>query len=400
MIDGFRWCFCCALVLMQFVLSPIATNAAAEMQLAGATLKSSPPKEPSAQHGNLPVPVDSNPKLLQVSISAGKEMVAPGEVVSYELAVTNTSTLLVANESRLIDLVPSSFKLKKGSVQLNGISASDPTISEDGRALTFAVGNLAPGASSKIRFEAEIAAGSPQEKADSFASAISSDNGTSNIAKRTVTVSGDLQQAKVAAALETTIPVAAPPPVLTAPLAIPKVPETPVDSDSSLLLVSVTAGRGMVAPGEVISYDLTVTNTSKLLVAPDVRLMDVLPTCFRFNKGSARINGSSSPDPLISADGRALTFAAGDLAPGASATLRFEAEITAECPADKAANVASAFSGGSGTSNIAKVTVTVRENLQQTKTAATISPVVPIETLHPPVEVKSSDLMTPAVAAG
>lgn len=55
MIDRFRWGGCCVLVLiLQFVLSPIATIAAAEMRVGGAELKSAPSKdfdlpEPSVQ---------------------------------------------------------------------------------------------------------------------------------------------------------------------------------------------------------------------------------------------------------------------------------------------------------------------------------------------------------------
>lgn len=46
MIDRFKWCVCCALLLIsQFVLSPIATITAAEVQVGGAGPKSAPSKD-------------------------------------------------------------------------------------------------------------------------------------------------------------------------------------------------------------------------------------------------------------------------------------------------------------------------------------------------------------------
>lgn len=48
MVDRFKWCLCCFLVLiMQFVLSPIAAISASQMQVEGAEPKAAPSKEPN-----------------------------------------------------------------------------------------------------------------------------------------------------------------------------------------------------------------------------------------------------------------------------------------------------------------------------------------------------------------
>ncbi len=144
--------------------------------------------------------------------------------------------------------------------------------------------------------------------------------------------------------------------------------DVPLDPASAQLWVTKSAGREVAAPGEFVSYDLTVGNNSTVVPTTNVRLFDMLPTGFRLKKGSVQINGKSSPDPAISADGQTLTFTLGDLLPSSSVTVRFVAEITAGSRLGTAVNLASAISGGGGTSNIARATVQVRDDLLRTKT--------------------------------
>ena len=168
---------------------------------------------------------------------------------------------------------------------------------------------------------------------------------------------------------------------------------------STLLRVVKSAAREMVAPGEFVSYDLTAANTSPHQVATGVRVMDVLPAGFKFKKGSARFNGNTASDPTISADGRALSFAVGDLAPGASSTIRFEVEISAGSTLGKVVNVALALSSGGGTSNVSKATVTVRDELLRTKTTLIETSAIPHETLQSPL-VNGSGLTATALGSG
>jgi adhesin transport system outer membrane protein len=184
-IDRFKRCVCCVLVLiMQFVLSPIATITAAEMQVGGVEPKSASSNDPGST-------------LLRVANSAGSEMVAPGDFVSYDLTVANTSRIEAASDIRILDMFPDGFRFKSGSVQLNGASCPDPAVSDDGKTLIFTVGTLAAEGSATIRFVTEITADSKLGKAAiNYASAISSGGGNSNIAKATVLVRDDLLRTK------------------------------------------------------------------------------------------------------------------------------------------------------------------------------------------------------------
>ncbi|MSN24897.1 MAG: OmpA family protein [Geobacter sp.] len=141
------------------------------------------------------IPLDPSSSLLWMTKSAGREVVAPGDFVSYDLTLSNTSKIVNAANVRIVDMLPAGFRLKEGSVQLNGVSGSDPALSTDGQILTFAVGNLAPAGSLTIRYVVEVTAGSRLGKSINYASAIS-DSGNSNVAKAAVMVRDDLLRTK------------------------------------------------------------------------------------------------------------------------------------------------------------------------------------------------------------
>jgi len=143
--------------------------------------------------------------------------------------------------------------------------------------------------------------------------------------------------------------------------------DVPLDPSSAQLWVTKSAGREVAAPGEFVSYDLTVGNNSNAVPVTNVRLIDMLPIGFRLKKGSVQLNGTSGPDPAISPDGQTLTFTIGDLLPSGSVSVRFVAEITAGSRLGTAVNLASAISGGGGTSNIARAAVQVRDDLLRTR---------------------------------
>lgn len=190
MIDRFKRCVCCLLVLIiQFILSPIYTDAAEVMQSGGGKPGVAPPKEPAMR---VDVPVDPKSTPLLVNITAGRELVASGEVVGYYLTVANTSGLASASNVRVLDVPPAGFRFRSGSVQLDGINSPDPAVSTDGKALIFTVGKLAAAGSATIRFETEVTAGSKLGKAVNYASAISRGGGNSNVAMVAVLVKENL----------------------------------------------------------------------------------------------------------------------------------------------------------------------------------------------------------------
>ncbi|MDD4928305.1 MAG: hypothetical protein PHP85_03380 [Gallionella sp.] len=136
--------------------------------------------------------------------------------------------------------------------------------------------------------------------------------------------------------------------------------DIPVDPGSTSMSIQKIAGKAVVGIGEFIPYTLTITNNSTTLPIRGALIADHLPPGFRYQKGSARLNGVIIADPLISQDARALTFKL-DIAQAATATLHYVLEVTPGARPGIAENIAAAI--GTITSNTARASVLVREDL-------------------------------------
>lgn len=104
--------------------------------------------------------------------------------------------------------------------------------------------------------------------------------------------------------------------------------DIPVDDPGgSGLFLSEEASKQVVAVGDFLSYRLHLTNTSGA-TANSARIVDSLPLGLRYQPGSATLNGKPVADPVISADGRTLTFNLNNLANGASVEVDYVAQLT------------------------------------------------------------------------
>jgi uncharacterized repeat protein (TIGR01451 family) len=142
------------------------------------------------------IPLDPAPAVLWLQKSAGKDSAGQGDFVPYQLTVTNNGTLIAAGGVSVTDTMPIGFRLRKGSVKVNSVSAGDPAISADGRTLTFNVGILAAGAADTISYVAEVTAGTHIGNAINSAIAVAATGGKSNIANVTVKITDDFMQTK------------------------------------------------------------------------------------------------------------------------------------------------------------------------------------------------------------
>lgn len=142
--------------------------------------------------------------------------------------------------------------------------------------------------------------------------------------------------------------------------------DVPVDPIHAGLWVRKTVNRDVAAVGDFVQYAVTVENGAGVTAA-DVVVADRLPLGFRYRRGSARMDGGAVADPAVSADGRTLTFAVGELADGAARRIRYVTEIGAGAKPGKAMNRAQAAASGNLTSNIATAVVTVKEDLFRSK---------------------------------
>ena len=151
------------------------------------------------------------------------------------------------------------------------------------------------------------------------------------------------------------------------PFALAPVPilrlDIPVDPISEGLWVAKSAGKSVIAIGDFLPYQITVTNTSKRGNALDVVVTDHLPRGFRYRSGSARLDGVRIANPALSADGRTLSFPIGTMASLQSQTLTYVVEVAAGAMPGEAVNSAAASGQGGIASNTAKASVKVTEDL-------------------------------------
>ena len=143
--------------------------------------------------------------------------------------------------------------------------------------------------------------------------------------------------------------------------------DIPLDPAPAALWLQKIAGKDLVGQGDFVPYQLTVTNTGKLVAAGGVSVTDTMPIGFRLRKGSVKVNGIPAADPAISADGRTLTFNIGDLQAGSSVIISYVTEVTAGARLGDAINSAIASAHTGGKSNIAHATVKIKDDFMRTR---------------------------------
>jgi uncharacterized repeat protein (TIGR01451 family) len=128
------------------------------------------------------------------------------------------------------------------------------------------------------------------------------------------------------------------------------------------LFVTKMAGRNQVEIGDFLQYSVKVQESLGSGVM-NVTVYDRLPKGFRYQSGSAVVNGTRAPDPSISRDGRTMSFRIGGIAANGSVNVRYVVEVAVGSPIGKATNSANATGTGAGpvTSNTATATVMVRD---------------------------------------
>jgi uncharacterized repeat protein (TIGR01451 family) len=141
--------------------------------------------------------------------------------------------------------------------------------------------------------------------------------------------------------------------------------DVPLDPTSGGdLQITKSAGKSVVSFGDFVPYTLTIHNNGAADL-PGVQIADRLPQGFRYQSGSAKLDGTPIANPSVSIDGRTLTFNIGNLAANATVNLRYVAQVSAGSRLGNAENVASAT--GSFTSNTARAFVLVHEELPRNR---------------------------------
>ena len=141
----------------------------------------------------------------------------------------------------------------------------------------------------------------------------------------------------------------------------------PVDPLITSLYVRKKALKSFVSHGDFLPYEVEIMNGTASDIT-NTTLTDVLPLGFRYEKGSLKINGAGGVEPVISPDGRTLSINIGTLTTGTGQTLTYVTEVASGAKRGDAHNVANATGDGGMTSNIAKATVIVKEDLMRSET--------------------------------
>ena len=144
--------------------------------------------------------------------------------------------------------------------------------------------------------------------------------------------------------------------------------DIPLDPVSSQLFITKDVNTSIVSQGDFLQYRITVENSNTAAAVSDVTVIDKLPLGFRYRAGSSKRDGVSITDPAIAADGRTLTFTLGTLPPASTTILKYVVEVTAGALVHKeAVNTALATAPGGISSNLGTATVTVRDELFQSR---------------------------------
>jgi uncharacterized repeat protein (TIGR01451 family) len=143
--------------------------------------------------------------------------------------------------------------------------------------------------------------------------------------------------------------------------------DIPVDRSDAQLFLQKTTTTTIAAPGDFVQYSLTIENSGALGTFQTVHIEDHLPLGVRYRAGSTHIATQVAADPIISADGRGLTFSLAQLAPHAHVVLTYVVEITSSAHAKELVNVAQATSSNGASSNVSQATIHLREDFFTSK---------------------------------
>ena len=136
----------------------------------------------------------------------------------------------------------------------------------------------------------------------------------------------------------------------------------PVVAPTAGIFLAGSALKNSVTIGEVEPLQTDVTNTTGSGITGTVVTVD-LPAGFRYQPGSTTLDGAPVADPVLSADGRTLTFSVGAIAASATATLRYVAGVTAGARPGRAIVTSNSTANGGLVSNTAQAQVVVEEEV-------------------------------------
>ncbi len=249
------------------------------------------------------VPVPNPPPQLELVKTANRDAAAPGDVVNYQVVVRNTSAV-AATPVTIADQLPVGLAYVDGSIQATP-NATSQVVNAANRTLTLTFATLPAGGTITVNYQARIAADAP------------TGNGINTAQVTTPGVTPVTDTAQVAV-----VPVPNPPP--------------------QLQLVK-TANRDVVAPGDVINYQVVITNPSGVAATP-VTVTVQLPVGFIYVPNS--VQTTPNAPARVEATDRTLILTFANLPAGESITVTYQVRVAADAPGGNSSNTAQATTPG------------------------------------------------------
>lgn len=138
--------------------------------------------------------------------------------------------------------------------------------------------------------------------------------------------------------------------------------DMPLDPRAGNLVVNKTVSNNIAALGDFIQYTVTIQNTDKNDIN-NVTLNDILPKGFKVKPQSVFVDGVNVPAIY---DGKTIKYNVGTLITNQMRTIKYVTQISMNSDLGEANNYATA-TGVGASSNIAKATVHVKDDLMSDK---------------------------------
>lgn len=137
--------------------------------------------------------------------------------------------------------------------------------------------------------------------------------------------------------------------------------DVPLDPNGELV-ARKSASTGTASLGDFIGYTVELENGGDVPAPFSVR--DTLPRGMRYIADTARLDGQTAAEPIISENGRSLTFTGGLVLPGASQQLTYMVAVGPGTQQGERINTAVAInSNGETISNVAEAAIQIEEDL-------------------------------------
>ena len=109
---------------------------------------------------SIDIPIDPTAGALFLDKRSSTSVAAPGDFVEYQLTLTHADGLAAATDVVLEDYLPLGLRYQPGSARVTEPAATiNPQISDDGRVLSFSIGNLESGTSFGVTYVAAVVPG-------------------------------------------------------------------------------------------------------------------------------------------------------------------------------------------------------------------------------------------------